>query len=206
LCASEKKPIKPYKLTEYSKIINNTILGIIILICAAFSVFLIVNWNYISNPELVPGYVETQATFSYGRDNLAKYRHWGFQYPMAVIPYLIYIESVLLVHLIFKKNLLLSKVQWIITLTFLLIMIFSEFIFANLYKLLDRNEFWKIEYQFDNIIGTAFYVAFLFLLIASFILMFIPKFKKYRKFLILSLSTILLLVIFVFAHFEFFFD
>jgi hypothetical protein len=193
LCASEKKPIKPYKLTEYSKIINNTILGIIILICAAFSVFLIVNWNYISNPELVPGYVETQATFSYGRDNLAKYRHWGFQYPMAVIPYLIYIESVLLVHLIFKKNLLLSKVQWIITLTFLLIMIFSEFIFANLYKLLDRNEFWKIEYQFDNII-------------ASFILMFIPKFKKYRKFLILSLSTILLLVIFVFAHFEFFFD
>ncbi|HBY68784.1 MAG TPA: hypothetical protein DEG69_14185, partial [Flavobacteriaceae bacterium] len=105
-----------------------------------------------------------------------------------------------------KKNLLLSKVQWMITLTFLLIMIFSEFIFDNLYKLIDRNEFWKIEYQFDNIIGTAFYVAFLFLLIASSILMFIPQFKKYRKFLILSLSTILLLVIFIFAHFEFFFD
>ena len=176
------------------------------MICAAFSVFLIVNWNYISNPELVPGYVETQAIFSYGRDNLAKYRHWGFHYPMAVIPYLIYIESVLLVHLIFKKNLILSKVKWIITLTFLLIMIFSEFIFDNLYKLIDRNEFWNIEYQFDNIIGTGFYVAVLFLLIASSILMFITKFKKYRKFLILSLSTILLLVIFVFAYLEFFFD
>jgi hypothetical protein len=193
-------------LTEYSKFINNTIIGIILLLCTAFSVFLIINWNYITNPELVPGYIETQATFSYGRDNLAKYRHWGFHYPMAIIPYLIYIESVLLLHLIFKKNLWLSKVQWIMTLTFLLIMIFSDYLFDNIYKVIDRNEFWKIQYYFDSVLGTASFVTILFLLIASIILIFIPKFKKNRKLLILCLSTILLFVIFIFAHFEFFFD
>lgn len=193
-------------LKEYFKLINYAILATLILICTAFSIFLIINWNYISNPELVPGYVEPQATFSYGRDNLAKYRHWGFHYPMTVIPYLIYIESILLIHLIFKKNLLLTKLQWFAIFVFLLFMIFSDYIFDNLSELFNLNNFRQIGYSFDNILEASFFIAFLFLLITSIILMFIAKFKSYRKFLSLNIATILVFVIFVFAYFEFFFD
>ncbi len=193
-------------MIEFSKFITYAILIVLIITCIALGIFLITNWNFINNPNLVPGYIETQATFSYGRDNLAKYRYWCFHYPMATIPYLIYIQSILLVHLIFKKNLLLTKFQWLAIFLFLLFMIFSDFIFDNLSEIFDSNNYRQAGYHFNNFLGSSFFIAFLFLLFASIILMFIAKFKNYRKFLILNLATILVFVIFVFAHFEFFFD
>jgi hypothetical protein len=193
-------------MTEYSKYINYIIFFTLLLICLAFSVFLIINWNYISNPELVPGYIDAQATFSHGRDDFAKYRHWGFEYPMDVIPYLMYFQSILLIHLIFRKNLLLSKSLWLAVFTFLVFIIFSDSIFNILSDLFNSNDIRQIGYRFNDFLGVAFFIIFVFLLIASITLMFVSQFKKYRKMLILNLLTILILIIFVVAHFEFFFD
>lgn len=193
-------------MTDYSKFIINIILVLILLLFAAFCIFIILNWNYISDPKLLSGYVEGQSVFANGRENLAEFLKWGFNYPSSVVTYLIYIESVLLLNLILRKNLLLSKVNWIVTLLFLLFMLFSDSIFGNLYKFIDRNDYWKIEYRFDYFLNVAFIIAYSFLLIASPILMSNPKFKKYRKLLILNLSTIILFLIFIFSHFVFFFD
>ncbi|RFN59575.1 hypothetical protein [Marixanthomonas ophiurae] len=193
-------------MASFPKLIINTLFLLLILICTAFTIFLIVNWNFISNPALVPGYVESQATFAYGRDDLAKFRNWAFNYPMAILPYLIYIQSILLVHLIIKKNLLLNKLQWVALFVFLLFMIFSDYIFDNLSEIFNSNYYRQTGYDINDILGVLFNIAFLFVLISSLILIFIPRFKNYRKLFTLNIITIVVFVIFIFSFIEFFFD
>jgi hypothetical protein len=193
-------------MTKFCKLINYVILATLFLICIAFGFFLKTNWNFILNPELVPGYVEGQSTFQYAREDLAYYRNWCYHYPMTIIPYLIYIESILLAHLIFKKNLLLTKLQLFTIVLFLLFIIFSDYIFDNLLELFNSNNLRQIGYRFNDFLDASFYIAFLFLLIGSPILMFFAKFKSYRTLLILNISTILMYLIFIYAYMELFFD
>lgn len=193
-------------MTEYNKLINYLILSIIVLICSALGVFLIINFNNIANPELVPGYVEGQATFAYGRDSYARFRNWGFYYPMSVIPYLIFFESILLALLIINKKLKFKKTQWILILMIFLFLAFSNHIIDFLIQLLNIENPWRIEYHIGNLFEIVFYLGFLFLLVVPPILFFLKKFKNYRKFLILIFTTVLTMIVFIIAHLEFFFD
>jgi hypothetical protein len=137
-------------MTKFCKLINYVILATLFLICIAFGFFLKTNWNFILNPELVPGYVEGQSTFQYAREDLAYYRNWCYHYPMTIIPYLIYIESILLAHLIFKKSLLLTKLQLFTIVLFLLFIIFSDYIFDNLFRCIFLYCFFVFTNRFAN--------------------------------------------------------
>lgn len=98
---------------------------------------------------------------------------------------------------------MLKKRQGLVILLFLLIFIFSEFIFDKFSDITNSTILRQTGHYIDYFLGAYFYLAFLFLLICSPILMSLPKFKNYRKFLVLNFSTVILFIIFFTLIFNF---
>lgn len=98
---------------------------------------------------------------------------------------------------------MLKKRQGLVILLFLLIFIFSEFIFDKFSDITNSTILRQTGHYIDYFLEAYFYLAFLFLLICSPILMSLPKFKNYRKFLVLNFSTVILFIIFFTLIFNF---
>lgn len=162
---------------------------LLLLIGSAFAFFIYTNWAYITNPSLIPNYHEGNAFFAYGNDALATYRNWGFYYPMAVIPYILFVQTILLLRLIVKKHRNLSLNQW--ALVFLAITIA---ILIPSSQTITRLFLWLI------------LLLVLFAGIAPIVLLFISHYRKHWRFYGQTIFTSLLYIVFVNAYFVLFFD
>ncbi|MGB1037879.1 MAG: hypothetical protein ACPGYY_04470, partial [Bacteroidia bacterium] len=131
---------------NYSKSINLIIPILQSLTLVGLGIFLIVNWHFISNPQLLPNYFEGQSIFGNGRDNFAKLRNLLFYYPWDLIQYLIYLQSILLIYLLFKKNLIINLRQGLVIIALWFFCIFSDYAFNILSDLFDSSNFREIQY------------------------------------------------------------
>lgn len=187
-------------------VLQSTFRYCLIWIALSLGVFLFFNWSSISDPSVLPSYYGSQSIFGHGRSHLALYRFWTFYFPLAVIPYLIGVQVVLLIHLLFKKHLNLTKGFWyLVFIGFLLFCVFSDSTLHYIYQWLHIDGLSEWFYVLRDLMLALWFVLTLFLVLGSSLLMFIPQFKSYRKWLVLNISTVVLFLFYCYGYIRLFF-
>ena len=189
---------------DHHKTFNLLMSITLMLVCAAFGVFLILNWKYISNPQLLPNY-RGNSIFEYQED-LARFRHWGFFYPWIVLGFLIYFQTFLLAYLLIRKNLNFSLRKWIIILVGTLLIYFFPTILDFLSELFHFNPYDYTSLSFSRLISNGLMLLIVILFFMSVMMLFLKPFRNYTKFLAITFFTSVLNVVFIFAFMELFFD
>lgn len=172
----------------------------LILVCAAFGLFIILNWKYISDPDIQFRNVISEAIFANGRDAEARMKQWGFYHPWGVVCFLVYLQGVMAIHLLIKKHLALSRLQWLFLIGTLAFYMFIP----RLWEYFDIME--DSDFFVPDIVTGGTVIFTLFLFFASLILFFQRKFSSYRKFFAISFFTVMLNLVFIYSFFELFFD
>lgn len=175
-------------------------------VCATFVLFIILNWKYISNPGLHFRNVISEAIFTSGKGELAIIRDWGFYYPWAVVCFLIYLQSVLTIYLLTKKNLELSRKHWALLIGILTVFMFLPILIKYFESLSNSKALGDLEYFIDDFVTAGSIIFTVLLFFTSLILFFVRRFKNYKKFFAISFFTVLLNLVFIYSFIELFFD
>lgn len=182
-----------------------TILIFLVITLILFGIFLILNWNYIINPQLNPAYDSTGNAFGYN-EHASKFSNWGVYYPLTIFPYIIFLQFILLIKLFIKKNIYLTLKQWIISLMIVLLFAFSQEIFEVFYKIFNRTEILHFGFEIKGLRDFTLVIIVILMFFLSFILTFISKFKEYRVLLILTWISVSFYIILFTSWFLLFFD
>lgn len=178
----------------------------LMFVCAAFGLFIILNWKYISNPDLQFRNVISEAIFTSGKGELAIIPDWGFYYPWAVVCFLIYLQSVSTIYLLTKKNLELSRKHWALFIAILIFFMFLPILIEYFESLFNSKALGDLEYYVDDFVTVGLIIFTIFLFFTSLILFFVRRFKNYKTFFAISFFTVLLNLFFLYSFIELFFD
>ncbi len=168
----------------------------LMLVCAAFGLFIILNWKYISDPSLLPHY-NGNSIFEYQED-LAKFRHWGFFYPWNVLGFLIYLQSFMIAYLLIKKNLGLSLRNWVVIISSIILIFFLP----EILKFLSVQLNFSVQRIISNIMMILIIINFFF----SIWMIFLKPYRHCTKFLSITFFTAVMNIVFIFSFMELFFD
>lgn len=191
---------------SHSKAINKLMFILLLLVFGAFGLFLILNWKYISDSDLHFRNVISEAIFANGRDDLAIMEEWGFYYPWAVVCFLVYLQSVMMTYLLVKKNLDLSRRQWVVLVGLLIIFIFLPILLEYFETSFHSRILENLEDYVDDFVTVGILIFTFLLLFASSILFFVKRFRNYKKFFVISFFTVFLNLVFIYSFIELFFD
>lgn len=189
-----------------TQILQSTFRYCLIWMSLSLGVFLFFNWNLISDPTSLPSYYGSQSIFGHGRADMALYKFWMFFFPLAVIPYLIVVEVLLMGHLLIRKHLNIRVKTWLIVSIGFLLCGFSNDVIDLVYNWSVNNQMDKWLYIIRDISLALGFILTLILALGSGILMFTPQFKKYRTWFVINLLTVILFVSYCYGYVKLFFD
>lgn len=178
----------------------------LMLVCGAFGLFIILNWKYISDPDVQFRNVISEAIFTSGKGELPLIRDWGFYYPWILVGFLIYFQSFLCIYLLIRKNLSLTLRQLIILISSLIFIMFLPMLLEYLSSFLGCKVLRDLGSRINDINVSGLMILIIILFFTSSILFFSKRYRNHRKFLALTFITVLLNLVFIFTFIELFFD